>query len=69
MKQISQSAKKLGFYIHATAFVLAMVLLFAINLWTGPPYWVLWVLLGWSIGILSHGLCTIRYAAAKTETT
>jgi len=31
-----------------------MVLLVAINLLTGSPYWVLWVLLGWGTGILSH---------------
>jgi hypothetical protein len=46
--------KKLGFRIHAIVFVPSMVLLFLINMWIGPPYWVLWVLLGWGIGLLAH---------------
>ncbi len=54
MKSQSQAQKRLGFQIHAVAFVITMLLLVAINLWTGEPYWVLWVLPGWSIGILSH---------------
>lgn len=31
-----------------------MALLFVINLSTGSPYWVLWVLLGWGVGLLAH---------------
>jgi hypothetical protein len=69
MKHVSHRAKKLGFYIHAAAFVIGMALLVVINLLTGPPFWVLWVLLGWSIGIVSHGLCVLIPAAARTENT
>ena len=54
MKQISLSHKKRGFRIHALVFVLTMVLLVGINLWTGAPYWVQWVLPGWGIGLLAH---------------
>jgi hypothetical protein len=54
MKQVSESGRKLGFNIHAIVFVLTIVLLAAINLAVGPPYWVLWVLLGWGIGLLIH---------------
>jgi hypothetical protein len=54
MKHLSPEGKALGFRIHAAAFVIVMLLLAAINLLTGPPYWVLWVLPGWSIGLLSH---------------
>jgi hypothetical protein len=45
-----------GFYIHL--FVLATVLagLLLINLAAGGPWWVLWVLLGWGIGILAHAI-------------
>jgi hypothetical protein len=31
-----------------------MVLLAFINLAEGPPYWILWVLMGWGIGLVSH---------------
>lgn len=54
MKHLSEPARKLGLNIHAIVFVLTMVLLAAINVVLGRPYWVLWVLPGWGIGILMH---------------
>ncbi len=45
---------KLGFRIHAATFVLTLALLAAINLWTGAPAWVGWVVLGWGPGLLAH---------------
>ncbi len=54
MKHLSPAGQALGFRIHAAAFVVIMPLLVAINLLTGSPYWVQWVLPGWSIGLLSH---------------
>jgi hypothetical protein len=54
MRQHSPEGRALGFRIHAFAFVATMLLLAAINYWTGPPYWVLWVLLSWSIGLFCH---------------
>ena len=50
----SAKGSRLGFQIHAVAFVLTMVLLVAINLWTGEPYWVLWVLPSWAVGLVAH---------------
>ncbi|MBX3289960.1 MAG: 2TM domain-containing protein [Acidobacteria bacterium] len=69
MKHVSQSAKRLGFHIHAAGFVVGMGVITLINLLTGPPYWVLWVLLGWGLGILSHGLCVMFSGSAQRETT
>ena len=54
MKQLTPSQRARGFNIHAFAFAATMVLLLAINLSTGEPYWVLWVLFGWGIGLLAH---------------
>lgn len=68
MKHVSQSAKKFGFHIHAFVFVITMVLLIAINLVKGSPYWVLWVLLGWGIGVLSHWWFTLGPGANSGET-
>jgi hypothetical protein len=45
-----------GFYIHLAVFVLVLAGLAVINLLTGQPWWVLWVLFGWGIGLLAHGL-------------
>jgi hypothetical protein len=45
-----------GFYIHLLVFATVLAALFLINLATGGPWWVLWVLLGWGIGLLAHAL-------------
>jgi len=63
----SQAEKALGFHIHALAFVTTIVLLIAINLWTGPPYWAQWVLLGWGIGLLSHWWFVLGPGRAAAE--
>lgn len=48
-----------GFYIHATQYVLVNSLLIAINLLTWHHYfWAIWPILGWGIGLASHGLRT-----------
>jgi hypothetical protein len=54
MKHLSESAKRVGFNIHAIVFVPTIVLLVILNLIIGRPYWVQWVLLGWGIGLLMH---------------
>lgn len=54
MKHLSDHEKRLGFRIHGMAFVATMLLLVAINLWTGRPYWVVWVAPGWTAGLLCH---------------
>ena len=46
-----------GFYAHLFTFAIIMTGLAGVNLLLIPGYpWVLWVLLGWGIGLLSHGL-------------
>jgi 2TM domain-containing protein len=44
-----------------------LILLLAINLWKGPPYWILWVLLGWGIGLFAHWFFVLGPGADKTE--
>lgn len=56
MKNATPQQKRLGLYIHAIAFAGGMILLLLINLLIGQPYWIVWVLLGWGIGLLSHWL-------------
>lgn len=51
-----QVAALKAFYIHLFVFAVVLLLLAIINAATGGPWWVLWVLLGWGIGVLAHGL-------------
>lgn len=46
-----------GFYSHAIKYVVVIAMLFVINLSTNPSYiWAWWPMLGWGVGLLSHGL-------------
>jgi hypothetical protein len=45
-----------GFYIHLFVFATVLAGLAIVNLATGGPWWVLWVLLGWGLGVLAHAL-------------
>jgi 2TM domain len=64
MKHLSAAQKQRGFRIHAIVFVPSMLLLFIINLLTGEPRWVLWVLLGWGGGPLVYWV-TLRFHTAR----
>lgn len=45
-----------AFYTHLFTFALIVVFLAGINFWVTPGYpWVLWVIGGWGVGIISHG--------------
>lgn len=68
MKNLSTAQRKLGFRIHAITFVPGMVLMFIINYFTGKPYWVLWVLLGWGVGLLGHWVGLRIYLARHGST-
>ncbi|MBP2558102.1 putative membrane protein [Neorhizobium galegae] len=67
MKNASPAERQLGLRIHAIAFVPSIIVLVVINLLTGAPYWVLWVLLGWGTGLLAHWLSVRRQNAGKRE--
>jgi 2TM domain len=43
-----------GFKIHATVFAVVISLLAALDWYTGEPYWIHWVLLGWGVGLAGH---------------
>jgi hypothetical protein len=45
-----------GFYVHLFVFAMVMAALFIINLAVGGPWWVLWVLLGWGMGVIAHAV-------------
>jgi fatty acid desaturase len=66
-KARQQVAAIKAFYIHLFVFAAVLAFLAIINASTGGPWWVLWVLFGWGIGILAHWLFVIvagsRYVA------
>ena len=45
-----------AFYTHLIVFALVLAGLTIINVVTGGPWWVQWVLLGWGVGIIAHAL-------------
>jgi transcriptional regulator with XRE-family HTH domain len=46
-----------GFYIHLAQYAILIGFLAIVNYFTSPHYlWVLWVALGWGVGLLFHGL-------------
>lgn len=50
-----------GFYAHAARYVLVISILVVVNLVTRPQHlWVLWVIGGWGLGLLSHALAVFR---------
>ncbi len=69
MKYATAAEKKLGLRIHALVFVPVIVALVVLNLLIGPPYWVQWIVLGWSIGLFCHWFFVLGPGAGKAETT
>lgn len=46
-----------GFYTHLVQYLVVMVLLVGINLWTSPGYfWAIFPAIGWGLGVAVHGL-------------
>jgi 2TM domain-containing protein len=50
-----------GFYIHASAFLVVNIALFAINALVGGAWWFYWPLMGWGIGLGVHGLAVFGF--------
>ena len=56
------------FLAHLAPYLLVSALLVAINLLSGARhFWAIWPLLGWGIGILSHGMCALRTSGEGFE--
>ena len=50
--------RKMGFYVHATVYVLVNLGLWAVATVTGRGPWNVWPLAGWGIGLAVHGVVT-----------
>jgi len=52
-----QVEEEKGFYSHLASYVLVNLFLFFVDLFTSPGHWwFYWPLLGWGIGLASHGV-------------
>lgn len=52
-----RASAKLGWYVHAAAFVLVNALLFAMSRYAfGTRPWSIYPLLGWGLGLMLHGV-------------
>lgn len=52
-----RAGAKLGWYVHAIAFVLVNTLLFAMSRYAfGTRPWSVYPLLGWGLGLVLHGV-------------
>src|SRR5262249_41868524 len=56
-----------GFYLHLLIFVLVMLGLSAINFAVGGPWWVLWGLLGWGVGLLAHAFDVFSHSSSGSR--
>lgn len=57
---------KRQFTYHRNSYVLCMIFLTIINLWTSPSYlWVKWPALGWGLGLAFHWMDTVYKLKGK----
>ncbi len=70
-----RAGAKLGWYTHATVYVLVNVFLFVLSTKTGGHRWSIYPALGWGMGLAFHGLgvfmlgpgCTMRERMVRRE--
>lgn len=61
-----RAGAKLGWYIHATAFVVINLALFAISHHGfGSRHWTVFPLLGWGLGLALHGIAVFMCGPAS----
>lgn len=62
---ISQVKELKEFYGHLFSYVITMPILFVVNYMTSPEYlWVWWAFMGWTIGLVCHGLAAYGFFEA-----
>ena len=49
-----------GVLHHGIAFFAVILGLLLFNFYTGRPYWVVWVILGWGAGLALHAWLALR---------
>ena len=62
--------ERLGFYRHAAIYVAVNLFLLGLNWFRSPDHWwAIWSVLGWGIGLASHGIhvFSYRWGSARKE--
>lgn len=60
-----RAGAKLGWYIHATVYVVVNLFLFAMSEYAlGSRRWSIYPLLGWGVGLVLHGVSVFVLGAA-----
>jgi hypothetical protein len=52
-----------GFYVHLAVYVVVNIGLFVVDAFTGPNWWVQWVVFGWGIGVVAHAIAVFGRAS------
>jgi hypothetical protein len=51
---MTNAAAERGLQIHVFVFLAVVALTMVINVMTGPPWWVFWVIFPWCMGLGAH---------------
>ena len=60
-----QVAALKGFYIHLFIFTVVILGLTLINIFSGRPWWIVWVLAGWGIGVVAHAIAVFGHTSKR----
>ena len=59
---------RMGFYYHLSVYIAVNLLLLVISLKLTPGFfWVMWMAMGWGIGIIVHGLSALFLASPLAQ--
>jgi fatty acid desaturase len=62
-----RAGAKMGWYIHATVYVLVNLLIFSLSQYAfGSRPWSLGPLLGWGVGLVLHGISVFVLGSSST---
>jgi hypothetical protein len=58
---------RMGFFIHLTVYLLVNTFLTILNLvFSSDYFWAIWPMLGWSSGLIIHGVRTFVFTAESS---
>jgi 2TM domain len=67
-RQARRHVRKLrGFYIHLGIYVIVNAALLALNMVAGRPFWAIWLIAGWGIGLAAHGMSVVGWSLFGRE--
>ena len=52
-----------GFYMHVISFVIVIPCLYGLNLMISDYMWIWWVVFGWGLGLVLHGVSLMEWSS------